>query len=117
MIDSTFIWFLFIWSINSAGLFFIAASMSKHQKQIFGHELKPLHTRIFKIAGWVLLILTLVLCTTQGHWSTYISYWIGTLTFAALFSGLCLSYYPQFCKKIGLFTLLLANACLISALF
>ena len=106
MIDSTFIWFLFIWSINSAGLLSIAASMSKHQKQIFGHELKPLHTRIFKIAGWVLLILTLVLCTTQGHWSTYISYWIGTLTFAALFSGLCLSYYPQFCKKIGLFTLL-----------
>ena len=74
MIDSTFIWFLFIWSINSAGLLSIAASMSKHQKQIFGHELKPLHTRIFKIAGWVLLILTLVLCTTQGHWSTYISY-------------------------------------------
>ena len=109
--------FLFIWAMSSLGFFALASSMAKHQKQIFGYELKPLHSRIFKIAGWILLILALALCTTQGHWSTHISYWVGTISFAALFSGLCLSYYPQLCRKIGLFTLLLANGCLISALF
>lgn len=114
---SPLIWFILIWAINSAGLFALAGAMSKHQKPIFGCELKTKHSRYLSYIGWLLLMLALGLCTAQGHWSTHISYWIGSITFSALFTGLCISYYPQQVKKIASVTLILAILCLLFTLF
>lgn len=43
--------FFFIWSISSLGFFALASSMTKHQKQIFGHELNSQKTRYATIIG------------------------------------------------------------------
>ncbi len=50
--------------------------MLKHQKQIFAKELTLQQTRLATTVGWLLLIVSLLICLTQGHWSTEISYWI-----------------------------------------
>jgi hypothetical protein len=93
--------FLMIWSLSSLAFFALASSMSKHQKQIFGRELDESKTRLASISGWGLLILALVICISQGTLSNMISYWLGVLTFSALFVGLCLSYFESRIKKIA----------------
>ena len=84
--------FLLIWGLASLGFFALAASMSKHQKQMFGTELDASKTRLASIIGWVLLIFALILCLYAGAASNMISYWLGSLTFAALLVCLSLSY-------------------------
>ena len=111
------IWFLIIWSINCVGLFALSASMSKHQKQIFGRELTQKQNRWLSLAGWLILVCALMLCMRQGHLSNQISYWLGVLTLSALFCGLCLSYQAHHFKRILLTIILSANAGLILYLF
>lgn len=96
--------FLVIWSLSSLAFFALASSMSKHQKQIFGRELDGSKTRLASILGWGLLILALVICIFQGSVSSMISYWLGVLTFSALFAGLCLSYFESPINKIIIIT-------------
>lgn len=94
------IFFLLIWSLCSVAFFALASSMSKHQKQIFGDELDVAKTRYAALTGWILLIVALILCMMSAQLSNMISYWIGVLTFSALFVGLCLSYLNAYIKKI-----------------
>nr|WP_174506278.1 DUF3325 domain-containing protein [Acinetobacter sp. Marseille-Q1620] len=102
------IWFLFIWSISTLGFFCLASSMSKHQKQIFGDTLELGKTSIAKISGWILLITALILCIYHDNISIGISYWLGSLTFAALFVAWCLSYFAGKIKKIAVACTILA---------
>ncbi|AUC07241.1 DUF3325 domain-containing protein [Acinetobacter lwoffii] len=92
--------FLLIWALTSLGFFALATSMSKHQKQIFDTELNPAKTQLATILGWVLLILALILCLFAGTISNMISYWLGSLTFAALVVALSLSYLESKIKMI-----------------
>ena len=94
--------FLLIWSITSLGFFALAASMQKHQKQIFGHFLDISKTRLASIFGWSLLITGLILCLFAGAMSNMVSYWIGSLSFAALLVGLSLSYAETKIKPIAI---------------
>ncbi|MDQ9009776.1 DUF3325 domain-containing protein [Acinetobacter gerneri] len=94
------IWFLLIWSLSTLGFFALASTMSKHQKQIFKRELAIKHTVLAKVIGWLLLIISLVLCVKHFNLSTAISYWIGVLSFSALFVAWCLSYAENQIKKI-----------------
>ena len=87
--------FLLIWGFTSLGFFALAASMSKHQKQIFAKELDASTTRRATLMGWILLIFALILCLYAGTASNMISYWLGSLTFAALLVGLSLSYFAN----------------------
>ncbi len=98
--------FLLIWSLSALGLFALASAMSKHQKQIFGHELDAAKTRTAAACGWILLMIALLICILSGSVSNMISYWLGALTFAALFTGLCLSYLETKIKKIAAITAL-----------
>lgn len=107
------IFFLMIWSLCSIAFFALASSMSKHQKQIFGHELASSKTRLVLILGWVLLLIALILCIMSAQLSNMISYWIGVLTFSALFVGLCISYLATHIQKITIATLLIFGLSLI----
>ena len=100
--------FLLIWALTSLGFFALATSMSKHQKQIFDTELNPAKTQLATILGWVLLILALILCLCTGAISNMISYWLGSLTFAALVVGLSLSYLASRIKVIVMFCVFIA---------
>ncbi|CAM9178124.1 MULTISPECIES: DUF3325 domain-containing protein [Acinetobacter] len=93
--------FLLIWALTSLGMFALAASMSKHQKQIFAKELDAPKTKIASILGWVILTIALILCLFAGTISNMISYWLGSLTFAALVVGLSLSYLESKIKVIA----------------
>lgn len=102
--------FLLIWSISSLGFIALAASMSKHQKQIFSCFLDVSKTRLASFLGWGLLAVALILCILAGDMSNMISYWIGSLSFAALFVCLSLSYFED---KIKLMTI---TCCIIAVI-
>ena len=104
--------FLLIWSLSSLAFIALASSMSKHQKQIFGNELNAKQTRYATIIGWLLLTFSLVICILSGKLSNMLSFWVGVLSFAALFVGVSLSYFEQ---KIKAFTLALCMLSLMSA--
>ena len=104
--------FLLIWSLCSLAFIALASSMSKHQKQIFGNELNAIQTRYATIIGWLLLTFSLVICILSGKLSNMLSFWVGVLSFAALFVGVSLSYFEQ---KIKAFTLALCMLSLMSA--
>ena len=94
------IFFLIIWSLSNLGFFALASSMSKHQKQIYLTELDTSKTRFAHCIGWLILLITLGICISQGQMSNMMSYWVGVLTFSALFVGLMLSYFPEKIKKL-----------------
>ena len=104
--------FLLIWSLSSLAFIALASSMSKHQKQIFGNELNAIQTRYATIIGWLLLTFSLVICILSGKLSNMLSFWVGVLSFAALFVGVSLSYFKQ---QIKAFTLALCMLSLMSA--
>jgi hypothetical protein len=104
--------FLLIWSLSSLAFIALASSMSKHQKQIFGNELNAKQTRYATIIGWLLLTFSLVICILSGKLSNMLSFWVGVISFAALFVGVSLSYFEQ---KIKAFTLALCMLSLMSA--
>ena len=100
--------FLLIWALSSLGFFALASSMSKHQKQIYGQELTSGKTKLATLIGWILLLLSLTICLASGAISNMISYWIGALSFAALFIGLCLSYLGTKLKMIAIILTILS---------
>lgn len=104
--------FLLICSLSSLAFIALASSMSKHQKQIFGNQLNAKQTRYATIIGWLLLTFSLVICILSGKLSNMLSFWVGVLSFAALFVGVSLSYFEQ---KIKAFTLALCMLSLMSA--
>lgn len=108
------IFFLLIWTIATLGFFALASSMSKHQKQIFGHEFNSSRTKLAAIVGWILLIISLTLSIVPNTLSNGISYWAGVLTFAALFVGLSLTYFAH---KIKIISWIIAIFAIISAIF
>ena len=101
--------FLLIWALTSLGFFALAMSISKRQKQIVDTELDPAKTQLATILGWVLLIISLTLCLLTGAVSNMISYWLGSLTFAALVVGLSLSYLASKIKVIVMFCVFIAS--------
>lgn len=96
------IFFISIWSLISLAFFALATSIAKHQKQIFGHELLANQTRLSTILGWLLLTISVIICMLNGQLSNMISYWIGTLSFSALFVGLCFSYFDSKIRNIAI---------------
>lgn len=104
--------FLLIYSLCSLAFIALASSMSKHQKQIFGNELNTIQTRYATIIGLLLLTFSLVICILSGKLSNMLSFWVGVLSFAALFVGVSLSYFEQ---KIKAFALALCMLSFMSA--
>lgn len=100
--------FLFIWSVSALGFIALATSMSKHQKQIFGKELDAGKTRLATLAGWGLLIVALIFCLFSSATSNMVSYWLGSLTFAAFVIGLSLTYLEDKIKVISMGLIIIA---------
>lgn len=94
--------FLCIFSLSSLGFIALACSMSKHQKQIFNTELNNIQSQYATVIGWLLLILALALGLAVGSISNMLSYWIATLSFAALLVALSLSYCAAKVKPIAI---------------
>lgn len=100
--------FLLNWALTALGFFALASSMSKHQKQIYGQELTSGKTKLATLIGWILLLLSLAICLASGAISNMASYWVGALSFSALFIGLCLSYLDTKLKMIAIILTILS---------
>ncbi|WOE31653.1 MULTISPECIES: DUF3325 domain-containing protein [unclassified Acinetobacter] len=108
--------FLLIWAITTLGFFCLACSMSKHQKQIFAHELSRQQCKFATVIGWILLLIAASLCLLPYPLSNAISYWLGSVTFAGLFVGLSLSYQAHHIKMIALIVTIVAFCSVIGSL-
>ena len=97
------IFFLLVWSLSSLAFISLASAMSKHQKQMYGQELTAQQTRLASILGWTLLLISLIICVISGPLSSMLSFWIGILTFSALFVGALLTYYSLKVKFVACF--------------
>ncbi len=93
--------FLLIWSITSLGFFSLAASMEKHQKQLFSKPFSLKITQITKYLGWCILSFSLFLSIHYFSIANGVSYWIGILSFSALFVVIMLSYFIHYFKWIN----------------
>ncbi|WP_336932460.1 DUF3325 domain-containing protein [Acinetobacter bereziniae] len=102
------IFFLLIWSISSLAMIALASAMSKHQKQIYGHELAKKTTLFATLSGWGLLFISLIICLMSGKPSSMLSLWVGILTFSALFVGSLLSYYSTKIKTVAIICLIVS---------
>lgn len=102
------IFFLLIWSISSLAMIALASSMSKHQKQIYDHELAKKPTLFATLSGWGLLFISLIICLMSGKPSSMLSLWVGILTFSALFVGSLLSYYSAKIKAVAIICLIVS---------
>ena len=94
--------FLLIWAISCLGFVCLAATMSKHQKQIFQRVLSTQQEKWTAVLGWMLLLLALLLCLSTGAISNMVSYCLGSLSFAAVAVTLSLSYYSHRLKTLVL---------------
>lgn len=73
----------------------LAASMAKHQRDIFLQKVTATKTRTLQVIGWGLLLLSLLAIVFMEGASIGISVWLGVMTFAAIFVALTLTYAPK----------------------
>lgn len=92
--------FLMVWAISSLGFLGLAAAMDKHQKQFFAQPLNATQTNIAKWGGWVFIAISLIIAIAHYQIADGISYWVGVLSFAALFVLAMLSYFSQYFKHV-----------------
>lgn len=91
-----------LWCVSVIAFSSLAASMSKHQRDIFIGKVSPQKTRLLQIFGWSILLLSVVVVIFWRGASIGLSEWLGCLTFAALMVGLTLTYFP---KKLAQFNM------------
>lgn len=92
--------FIMILSLTALGFTGLAAAMSKHQKQFFDVELSSNKTHLAKWVGWLLLIISMLLCTWQLNVANGLSYWLCAITASAFLVMGVLSYYPKQFKTL-----------------
>lgn len=84
-----------LWCISIWGFSGLAASMSKHQRDIFSKPVSAKQTKILQILGWGVISLSAFIAIFVTGISVGISEWLGVLTFAALVVGLTMTYWPK----------------------
>ena len=79
----------------------LSFAMERHQEQAFGRPLAPRAGHAWRIAGVLLLGLSLAVCVAQWQWSVGIAAWLGVLSLAAVSVGLTLTYGPRRLVPLG----------------
>lgn len=87
------IWLL--WCISIWGLSCLAASMSKHQRDLFVAPLSQKITKFLQVAGWSIIVLSAFIAIYVAGISVGLSEWVGVLTFSAFIVGLIITYQPR----------------------
>ncbi|THF60728.1 DUF3325 domain-containing protein [Pseudothauera rhizosphaerae] len=93
-----------------AGFSTIAMGMEGHGRQVFGRVPEEGRRRLLKLAGWVLLLLSLVPALAARGPSIGTVLWLSLLTAAGFIVGLMLSYRPRPLRVVGPALLALAVA-------
>ncbi|AOA58375.1 DUF3325 domain-containing protein [Acinetobacter larvae] len=91
-----------LWCMTICGLSCLAASMSKHQRDIFAHAISARQSQFLYIIGWGIVIASAVPAIFYSGLSVGLSEWVGVLSFAALAVGLTLSYRAKYILQFNL---------------
>ena len=75
-----------------AGFAALALSQPKHARDVLAHRNTPNKRRLCRIAGWVLLALSLVLCLAAWGGATGWVAWFGLATAAVFIVALTMTY-------------------------
>ena len=78
-----------------AGFSGIALSMIKHARDLLGQANTPRKRRLFRVAGWALLVLSLAACIAAWGGSIGLVAWFGLATVAALLVAIALAHAPS----------------------
>jgi len=78
--------------LSFAGFAALACSMTKHHRDLFGKGPSQERERALRLAGWMLLTLSVTPAIVQSGMSIGIVLWFGILTVAAVLVALLLTY-------------------------
>ncbi len=92
-------------ALGLLGFSALSLAMERHQEQVCGRALHRRAALAWRMAGALLLALSLGVCAAAWDWSVAIAAWLGLLTFAALAVGLTLAYAPRWLPPLGGMTL------------
>ncbi|WP_072572729.1 DUF3325 domain-containing protein [Granulibacter bethesdensis] len=109
--------------ITFAAFTAIAWSMERHKRQMAPSiplkkkERPDWRDQIGRLAGWIGLVVALILCATGFGWAAGPVAWFGVLTLAAITLALILAYRPVATRQAaGMASLLAALLCAASLL-
>lgn len=88
-----------------AGFSALCLSLSRHYRQVRGRVPSANTVLALRLAGWILLALSLLLCMwLDKSWSLALVTWAGSLSAAGLWLVFLLPYRPQASVAIALIT-------------
>lgn len=93
-------------ALNYNGLLALCVAMPKHYRQVMRHPLTGADGYLFKIGGWVALILSFAASGTANGWSFGPVEWVGMLAVSGLSLVFLLSYAPLIAALLGVLALL-----------
>lgn len=93
---------LFPFALTYSGWVALCLSMSRHAREVLQREPSPLQRHLLRAAGWIALIVSLLMVTATVGWPIGTVEWLGMLTASAVSFVLLLTYYPRVATGLGL---------------
>jgi hypothetical protein len=82
---------------------FLCIAMKRHSEQIFPRKkMSPTALRLLTTAGWLLMLVVVILCTTQLGISTGLVLFAGLLSAVVFMLALLLNYAARWIPAVGL---------------
>lgn len=102
--------------LSFAGLALLALSLDRHHRDALGARVPASRVRMLRIAGWIVLALSLAAAVAGEGGNFGPVQWVGSLTGAALVAVALLSWRPGWLRPAALAALPLALVSLALAL-
>jgi hypothetical protein len=99
-----------------AGLGGVCLSMQRHHHQVWRRESTAARSRVLRVAGWMLLALSLVACMRASSPAIGMVLWFGLLSAAAVTMTMLLPYAPLAVARVALAAAPIGLAMLIAGL-
>lgn len=101
-------WIALLWGVPAFAA--LSLAMERHHEQMLGKELGIRGMWLWRAVGTALLLGSLLVCLHGWGLSVAVAAWLGVLTFAALFTGLMLTYAPRQLRTVASVCAVLAVA-------
>lgn len=87
--------------LTALGFAWLALAMEVHWEQVHGHSgPAPIHQRMLRVMGSLLLVASLVLCLAADHASMAVLVWAMLLAGAAILVAFMLSWRPGWLRVV-----------------
>lgn len=93
---------LFPFALTYMGWAALCFAMSRHARELLQREPTPLQRHLLRAAGWLALVVGLIVTTARSGWPIGTVEWFGMLTASAVSFVLLLTYLPRLAAGLGL---------------